>query len=225
MRAPPAGHGVCSHQEGEMGLGEVVRRVFKPWAVLLLGLLLTGIATTAAVSQYPNQYQATARLMLLLPPESERPSVNPFLDQRNGLVVLASVVSEIPYSSGAHNELTELGLESQFEVGLDPSTPVITVSVEGTDADDVTATRDWIVQRMETELLQVQQEEGAPGRHFASTRVFMAEAVPHTIGGDPTRALIGALVSGGLLSCLAAMLVARTIRGMPRHRAPEGVST
>lgn len=207
-----------------MGLGGIGRMVIRPWVVLLLGLLLTGVAAAVSAAQFPNQFQATARLLLLLPPESSRPSINPFLDQPNGLVVLASVISAIPYSDGSHLALEQLGLDSQFEIGLDPSVPVITLSVEGEDPDDVTETRDWIVARLEEELLRVQQEEAAPGRHLATSRLFMAEAEPHVVAGDTSRGVVGVLGAGCLLSVLAAAAAGRSRSRRPRHGAAEVVS-
>lgn len=185
--------------------GIMVRR----WVVLLLGLALTAGVAGLAYGAMPPRYQATARMMLLLPDDARREPGNPFLYSPNGLVVLAHYAAEILYTQSLARDIEEAGLVNSFEAGLEPREPIITVSVQGDDADRVAATRDYLVHRVEEKVLIAQTEVGAPPRHIAYVHTFMDHDLPYEIGGDRTRALVGVVAAGVLLSLVAAFAVGR----------------
>lgn len=178
----------------------------------ILGIVLSCGAAVLLINQAPNHFQATARLMLLLPPDARREPINPFLDQPNGLVVLGNVAAEIPYSDEVRDALLQLGLSNQFEVGLDPTNPIITLSVQGLRAETVEATRDWLVSRIQQELHDVQVAVMVPSRQLATAHVFMAGPA-HRIRGHISRGAAGVVAAGFLLSILLSLWLAAPRRG------------
>lgn len=192
-----------------MELRPAGRRPVPGWAVLWVGLALTLAAAVTLPALAPPQYQSTARLLLLLPPEARSTDVNPYLNLPNGLIVLSMLVAQAPDDDRARDAMAAEGLESQFEVGLDPSRPEVNISVEGTDAENVVRTRDWLVALLERELLRIQEEEGAPPRHVADTYEILAEPAADRIQGEPLRAMAGFAAGGTVLTLLAALAVER----------------
>lgn len=194
-----------------MTLGSALKVLQRRWLVILLGLLLTLGAAGYLYVNTPPRYQATARMLLLLPADSrgEEAIGSPFLYLPNGLNVLARIVSVSPTSREFKSRMVAQGLVSQYEVGVDTASPTLTVSVEGDDPANVIATRDGVITAVQDALLQIQQEENAPRQQTAHTRVYAAETVPDRISGDAMRGVIAVLAAGGLLTLLAAFVVDR----------------
>jgi capsular polysaccharide biosynthesis protein len=197
-----------------MDLGSAVRLLVRRWLVLIIGLVLTLGAAAYLYTHATPRYQATARMLLLLPGDARVADSedSPFLYLPNGLQVLAKIVATAPNSRAFHNTMTAAGLTSQYELGIDPASPTITISVEGSDAENVIATRDRVIQGVQDELLTVQRDENTPRRQLAHTRVYAIEDTPHLVQGDRTRGTLAALGIGGLITLLAAFLVDRAIQ-------------
>lgn len=203
-----------------MDIGSALRVLLRRWLVVLLGALLTLGACAYLYKTAEPRYQATARMILLLPPDARSDEEgSPFLYLPNGLNVLARVVSSAPRSREALQAMAEAGLTSQFEVGVDPSTPIFSISVEGSDPVNVLETRDWLIDFINQHLLQVQKEEGTPSRQTAHTRLYEAEDVPHRLGGDWMRSVLAALAAGGIVTLLAAFGIDGLLAALARRRA------
>jgi hypothetical protein len=185
--------------------------------VVVVGLALTLFLSFLVPTIVPRYYQATARLILLLPPEARREETNPYLNLPNGLIVLTALVAERPNSDESRALMAAEGLHSRFEIGLDPSNPVLTLSVEGTDPDNVTRTRDWLVGAMEAELTRIQVEEGAPERHVADTYAFLVEPLPDRVGGNRSRTVRAFLAAGVILTMLAGFVASRGVEWRRRR--------
>ncbi|OLT21974.1 hypothetical protein BJF81_14110 [Ornithinimicrobium sp. CNJ-824] len=186
-----------------MDVGSALRVLVRRWLVLLLGMVLTFATAVYVYDQAPPRYQATARILLLLPANARGEVVgSPFLYLPDGLNVLANIVSLTAQTSSFRAGLVEQGYASQYEIGLNDDGPVFTVSVEGTNPEDVIETRDQVVLSIQDELLRVQVEEDAPPQQVATTRVYAADPVPHHLGGDKIRGVLAVLAAGGLLTLI-----------------------
>lgn len=196
-----------------MDLGSAIRLLLRRWLVVLLGTLLTAGAAGYLYLNAEQRYQATGRMLLLLPADARGPDSvgSPFLYLPNGLNVIARIVSGAPQTHDFRQAMLDAGLTSTPLVGVDPSTPIITVSVEGTDPNDVIATRDWMLDALNEELYTLQVEEGTPVNQIAHTRIYGAEDVPLAMGGDWTRAVLGAVAAGGIVTLLAAFAIDRLL--------------
>ncbi|NLE99131.1 MAG: hypothetical protein GX596_14265 [Propionibacterium sp.] len=194
--------------------------MLRRWLVVLLGILLTGGVAGYIYMNSEPRYQATARMILLLPADARGPESHgsPFLYLPNGLNVIARIVSGAPQSSEFREAMAKEGLSSGYTVGVDPTTPILTVSTEGTDPGDVVATRDWIVEQLNEELRTLQLEEGAPPQQVAHTRVYANEDVPLALGGDWQRSVLAAGAAGGLLTLVAAFAIDRLLAVRRKHK-------
>jgi len=194
-----------------MTLASAVQVLLRRWLVIVIGLVLTLGAAGYVYLNTPPRYQATARMLLLLPSDSrgEQAIGSPFLYLPNGLNVLARIVSVTPTSREFQAALLAQGLTSQYEVGVDTTSPTITVSVEGDDPQNVIATRDGVIKAVQDDLLAIQREENAPRAQTAHTRVYAAEATPDQIAGDRMRGVLSVVAAGALLTLLAAFAIDR----------------
>lgn len=192
-----------------MDVERVLRVLLRRWLVIVIGAALSVGAAAYLYTSLSPTYRATARLLLLLPPEAEdeESDGSPFLYLPNGLDVLARVVAAAPQSVTFTESLTAQGLVATFEVAVDPASPIITIEVEGGDPQNVLATRDGVVEALEAELARVQEEEGVPERQTARARVFAAEETPTMLSGDRTRVALAVIGAGGLLTLAAAFAV------------------
>lgn len=203
-----------------MDVGSTLRVLLRRWLVLLLGTALTVGAAYYVYAETPPRYQATTRMLLLLPANARGEVVgSPFLHLPGGLNVLAEMVSLTPRASSFRADMVEQGFDSQYEIGVDEHAPVLTISVEGGDPQDVIATRDRVVATIQDELRRVQLEEQAPPQQVASTRVYAAEPTPDQMGGDRMRAVLAVLAAGGLLTLLLVFMVDRLVQVVRAHRA------
>ncbi|MCC2594613.1 hypothetical protein LKO27_14505 [Tessaracoccus sp. OS52] len=202
-----------------MDVGSALRVLLRQWLVVLIGVALTVGACAYLYKTAEPRYQATGRMLLLLPADARGPDAigSPFLYLPNGLNVLARIVSGASTGRQFRQEMAAQGLSPSFEVGVDPETPIIIISVEDTEPDNVVRTRDWLITAMNDELLKVQQEEGAPPAQTAHTRVYAAEDVPSQLGGDWTRSVLAALAAGGIVTLVAAFAIDR-LRALRRER-------
>lgn len=197
-----------------MDIGSALRVLLRRWLVVLLGVALTaGVGAYLYTNAAPN-YQATARMLLLLPPNARGAELDgsPYLYLPNGLNVLAGLVAVAPLSREFQESLVSQGFVSAYTVGVDPTTPAITVSVEGPDPDNVIATRDKLIEAILDELQRVQAEEGTPLRQTAHARIYAAEDTPRQLSGSGLRGLLALAAVGGLITLLAAFGIDRLIQ-------------
>lgn len=207
-----------------MTLGSAVKVLLRRWLLILIGLLLTLGAAGYLYLNTPPRFQATARMLLLLPADArgEEAVGSPFLFLPNGLNVLARIVATTPTSQDFRSQMIDRGLSSQYEVGVDPTSPTLTVSVEGSDPENVIATRDGVIAAMQADLLRVQQEESAPVNQTAHARVYAAENTPEQISGDRMRGVLAVGGAGALLTLLVAFLIDRLIHARKARKKRLG---
>lgn len=187
-----------------MNLGSAIAVLLRRWLVVLLGLALTLGAAAYLYRSTPPSYQSTASLLLLLPADA-RGSENvgsPYLYLPSGLNVMARLVAGAPNRREAREELAAAGVASSFQVGVDPTTPILNVSAEGGDPENVVLTRDLVVELLRGELLTMQEEEGVPPWQTAHTRLYNNDDVPQQLGGEWRRAVLAAMAAGGLATLL-----------------------
>lgn len=212
-----------------MDLGSAVRLLLRRWWVLVVGVVLTLGVTGYFYTQAQPRYQATANMILLLQPDARgaEEAGSPFLYLPNGLITLASIVVVGPESREFRQSLFQQGLTSQFELGVQVGSPIISVSVEGTDPANVIATRDKVIEGLQEELAAVQKEEQTPERQIAHTRVYGSEDVPTLLSGDRLRGILVAMAVGGLLTLMVAFAVDRLalMIGARRRRRKEARQT
>lgn len=207
-----------------MEFGSALSLLLRRWLVVLVGAALTLGAAAYVYTSTAATYRATANLLLVLPNDAAGPDEvdrgNPFLYLPDELNVLARVVSSASVSRSFQDDMESRGLTSPYEVGLDPTTPVINVGVEGPDPANVLATRNGVVKAIQRELRRVQKEEAVPARQLASVRVFAAENRAVRLGGTATRGVIAVIAAGGLITLLAAFGIDRILearRGRSRR--------
>lgn len=204
-----------------MDLGSAVKVLLRRWIVVLLGLLVTVAGAGYLYLTAPPSYTAGARMLLLLPPNARGAEAvgSPFLYLPDGLNVIGRLVSVSATTREFRTAMAAEGLRSSYQVTVDPQNPIVVIAVEGTDPDDVLATRDWMVEALQRELLDVQVEEGAPEAQIAHARVFAAEERAVEQGNPRLREVLGVLGVGGIVTLLAAFGIDRLLQRRSARRA------
>lgn len=203
-----------------MDFGSTAKVLLRRWLVVLIGLAVTLGACAYLYRTADPSYRSDGRLLLLLPANARGDDSigSPYLYMPSGLNVLAKIAVVTPNSRSFRADLEAQGYIAGYELGVDPTTPIIIVGVEGADPEAVLATRDRVIQAVQQELARIQQEEDVPVNQMAHARVFDAQDVPAALGGDWTRAVLAAGAAGGLLTLLAAFTVDRLMA----RRGPGG---
>lgn len=215
-----------------MDLGEALRALLRRWLILLAGLLLTGGAAAWVYLETPVSYQSSGQVLVLLPPNANSPEVatNPFLYLPNGLNVLARVVAVSPTTPQFRRSMIESGFRSQYELTVETGGSMVTFSAEGTDPENVVATRDELMRRFSTELDQVQDEEGAPDRQRAHTRQLSMSDQATPMAGDRLRAVAMVGAAGVVLTLILTLVLDRWLLRRARRKhaarmAPDPAAT
>lgn len=211
-----------------MNLGSLVGVLLGHWRVVLLGLVITVGLSVYLYNSTPPSHQATGRILLLLPADAQsRGEVDetgsPFLYLPPGLNVLARVAVSAPDSREFVAEMEAKGLTSEFEVGVDFTEPIISVSVEGQNPDRVLATRDAVLDSIEEELLRVQTEVQTPTRQLAHAKIFATEDTPELMSGSRTRGSLSVVAAGGLVTLVAVLVIDRRFH-RPKGRRAKGAN-
>lgn len=189
-----------------MDLGGTVRVLLRRWLVVLIGLLLTLGAAASLHYSAPPRYQSEARMLLLLPADARGPGSDgsPYLYLPSGLNVISGLVVGAVNNRQFREDVADRGFIPNFEVGTDGSVPIITVTVAGPDAQLVIDTRDYVVSAIQEELEIMQREEDVPAYQMAHLRIYDADDIPNRLGGNATRAVLGTLAAGAVITLIAA---------------------
>lgn len=192
-----------------MELSSTFRLLLRRWLVLLIGIVATSAAGAYVFNTTPPSYVSGARMLLLLPNNARGPDAigSPFLYLPSGLDVMARLLSGSVVTRDFQEAKAAAGLSAAVVVTVDNRSPMLNITVTGSDTDDVIATRDWVVDRLQKDLLQIQVEEGAPREQIAHGRVFGAENVPRPSGRTWLRPVLVVAAVGAVATLLAAVAI------------------
>lgn len=150
-----------------MYLSDTLRVLARRWWLVALGAMATVAAGGYTLVSVPTQYQADAQVLLLPPPHPPVGSKrsNPYLEVRQGLVLLASLVAADVKVPELKDQLVSEGVSSDFSINVFPdSGPIIAVTAVDADQEAAVRARDRLATEITSRIVSLQRAENVAER-------------------------------------------------------------
>lgn len=200
-----------------MDFVDALRVLGRRWLVVLLGVLVTGGAGFYAITVVPTEYQARAQYVLLLPSGATGVNnpTNPYINLNSGLIFVTALIASDLGTKDVARSLVKGGFESDYSVAQSTSGgPSLDVVVNGTDPDDVLATRNELLGRFDEELDSLQDVVGIPDRQLIFSRTNAVDPVAEVVPGAKKKALVLIAAVGMIVT----LIMAFSMDGLLRRR-------
>lgn len=206
--------------------GGVIAAAWRRWPFVVVGAILTLIASAAASLLVPAQHAVTARVLLLPPPAPEQSVRNPYL-ALGGLGPAASVLAATMSAAEGSRVLQQAGVTGDYTISPDYiiEGPVLLVEVEGETAQAALATLDVIVDQAPRTLRELQAQVGVPSSSSITATVISRDAQPVLVRRGQVRAVLVAAALGGAGTLLGVSLLDSLLLLRRQRRAADVASS
>lgn len=204
-----------------MYFGDALRVLRRRWYILLAGLVIIGGMVGLVIKNVATEYQASGQLLLVLPLNQEGGEVptNPFLNLPSGLTTAATLVATTVSSTDVRNELRAAGLTSEYSVAVNPGTgPLLIIQAADTDPAEAVATRNGVMNRLDSELARLQGDIAVPESQVIHARANNVSANADALPGSKIRALAAVGAVGLTVTLAITFLTDRLLRSLSRRR-------
>lgn len=197
-----------------MDLAAVIRSLLRRWYVVLAGLLITGAAGYAVLTQIPPTYTASGTV-LLLPPTATVEGENPLL-QLGGLEQPASLVVAYLAGSSARAEFAETFPTAEYDIVVDPLSrgPLLVVTMQDVTEQGTMDALQALLDQVPATLDLLQDDVAAPAVARLGSTPLTVDVEPTVSSKDALRAVVVVGVGGIALT----LLLAVGIDGVSRQR-------
>ena len=141
------------------------RLLLRRWITCLAGLLLVAAACWAVSERVAIDHAATSQMLFILPPDAsgaETPT-NPYLNLQQGLVTTGGLVASNLSTKDAQRELAADGDTADYTISSVPEAgPLIEIRSTDPDPAIALATRDELMDRVDSALAELQTEAASP---------------------------------------------------------------
>jgi hypothetical protein len=202
-------------------VGDVVRVLARRWFVLGVGLLATGYLGWYVVNHAGTDYQASAQMVLLLPPEASGVTtpMNPYLNLPGGLSTVGALAAGHVMTHDAELALAADGFTAEYDVALSPGTgPLLVITTKAKDPAQALATRDQVMKEIAQTVATMQQDLDIPARQVISTQSSNVGSQAEVLPGSRLRALVGTV---GAAMLVLLVIVFALDRAMPAKTSPS----
>lgn len=202
---------------------QVLKRQWKAW---LAGLLITALAAAGAFLLVKPKYLASSDNLMLLPTQSgvniQPYQANPYLNISAGLTVTAETMIQAMNGDATMDALTQEGAVGKYTaVGFMGDAPLVTLQVEASSDQDAMKGLNLYGEQLRKQLAQLQQQAQVPPEQIISAVPVRYPVASTKDTGSRTRALIGVIAVGAILSIFAAFLAEQRRRNRIRAHAHE----
>jgi capsular polysaccharide biosynthesis protein len=202
---------------------QVLKRQWKAW---LAGLLITAVAAAGAFLLVKPKYVATSDNLMLLPTQSgvnvQPYQANPYLNISAGLTVTAETMIQAMNGDATLDALTQEGAVGKYTaIGFMGDAPLVTLQVEAGSDQDAMRGLNLYGEQLRKQLAQLQQQAQVPPEQIISAVPVRYPVASTKDSGSRTRALIGVIAVGAILSIFAAFLAEQRRRNRVRAQARE----
>lgn len=207
-----------------MYLIDALKLLLRRWLVVLLGLIATGGACAYVLDNVGPDYQASSQMLFLLPPKASGPETptNPYLNLQSGLATAASLVAGEVSTKDTRRDLAAAGMKAEYAVSLTPGAgPLLLITAKSKDPALAVATRDAVMNLVDTKLAEMQAAVDVPPLQVISTSRSSVSRSAERLSGSRLRALAGTGGAGMAAVLLAAFAVDR-IRRRPTAGGAAG---
>jgi capsular polysaccharide biosynthesis protein len=202
---------------------QVLKRQWKAW---LAGLLITALAAAGAFLLVKPKYVASSDNLMLLPTQSgvnvQPYQANPYLNISAGLTVTAETMIQAMNGDATLDSLTQEGAVGKYTaVGFMGDAPLVTLQVEAGSDQDAMKGLNLYGEQLRKQLAQLQQQAQVPPEQIISAVPVRYPVASTKDSGSRTRALIGVIAVGAILSIFTAFLAEQRRRNRMRAQARE----
>ena len=202
---------------------QVLKRQWKAW---LAGLLITALAAAGAFLLVKPKYVASSDNLMLLPTQSgvnvQPYQANPYLNISAGLTVTAETMIQAMNGDATLDSLTQEGAVGKYTaVGFMGDAPLVTLQVEAGSDQDAMKGLNLYGEQLRKQLAQLQQQAQVPPEQIISAVPVRYPVAATKDAGSRTRALIGVIAVGAILSIFTAFLAEQRRRNRVRASARE----
>ncbi len=202
---------------------QVLKRQWKAW---LAGLLITALAAAGAFLLVKPKYLASSDNLMLLPTQSgvniQPYQANPYLNISAGLTVTAETMIQAMNGDATMDALAQEGAVGKYTaVGFMGDAPLVTLQVEASSDQDAMQGLNLYGEQLRKQLAQLQQQAQVPPEQIISAVPVRYPVASTKDTGSRTRALIGVIAVGAILSIFAAFLVEQRRRNRVRAHSRE----
>jgi capsular polysaccharide biosynthesis protein len=202
---------------------QVLKRQWKAW---LAGLLITALAAAGAFLLVKPKYVASSDNLMLLPTQSgvnvQPYQSNPYLNISAGLTVTAETMIQAMNGDATLDALTQEGAVGKYTaVGFMGDAPLVTLQVEAASDQDAMKGLNLYGEQLRKQLAQLQQQAQVPPEQIISAVPIRYPVASTKDSGSRTRALIGVIAVGAILSIFTAFLAEQRRRNRVRAQARE----
>lgn len=205
-----------------MDLWQVARIILRRFYVFLPIAVAAFLVASATSGRINPEYTASASAIVVGPAVAkdvgtgELQPINPYLNFSGSLSTTAQAIPLLVGSSTNRAQLRSEGLISNYFIGSDNRSPLITITAGGPDPDVAMATVERVV-RMATDELQLQQERlTVPADSLISLQVLSPAGVPTADTGGRDRVQMVIVAIG--LAVAAAASIAFEVLAQRRRR-------
>ena len=202
---------------------QVLKRQWKAW---LAGLLITALAATGAFLLVKPKYTATSDNLMLLPTQSgvnvQPYQANPYLNMSAGLTVTAETMIQAMNGDATLDALTQEGAVGKYSaIGFMGDAPIVTLQVDAGSDQDAMRGLNLYGEQLRKQLASLQQQAQVPTDQLISATAVRYPVASTKDTGSRTRALIGVIAVGAILSIFSAFLVEQRRRNRMHADARE----
>ena len=192
------------------GLWASITVLLRRWPVVVIGLLLTGAAAYGVYKVVPVTYTATGSLLLDVPdPPVATPGTTVFVNPVIGSKpYVGDLVSTLMADPSAQEGVLERGGSGTFttSIGLGEAA-LVQISTKGDTPSEAIDTWNAAAKETESQLLQLQEEKGAPDDQLVTISPITAPVDAVKESGSRMRAVVVTIVVGVVLTLLLAFAV------------------
>lgn len=204
---------------------QVLKRQWKAW---LAGLLITALAAAGAFILVKPKYTASSDNLMLLPTQSgvnvQPYQANPYLNISAGLTVTAETMIQAMNGDATLDALTQEGAAGKYSaIGFQGDAPLVTLQVDASSDQEAMRGLNLYSEQLRKQLAQLQQQAQVPPDQLISAVAVRYPVAATKDSGSRTRALIGVIAVGAILSIFAAFLAEQRRRNRMRSAAQHRV--
>jgi hypothetical protein len=181
-----------------------VRALRRWWPVVVIGVILTAMATVFVASKVPERYSASGSVVLLH--AADRGKTNPYATFDSSLLVTSDALLTVVNSDATKARLQEQGADPNYTVVRATTAPFLTASVTTTDEAQAVRTVRLVLQAISDELVDRQERIGADPQNFISADSLTVPTRATVVLNARVRAA-GAVVGLGLVLTFSAAIL------------------
>jgi hypothetical protein len=212
---------------------DMLRIAGRHLVIIWVGLVATGIVAGYLVSQVEPEYEATASVLLLSPPQvvtDDGPrDVNP-LENPGGVVTTATALVDVMESTRFADHLEAAGLVADYKVEVTPGGAILVVRTAANNELAAYEGLGLVIDEMRGELANIQRRAGIAESTWIRAEVLSSPTEATPVSGSRLRVLLVGVGVGVVATYMLASLADRLygdrkfIRGRRERRRARQAS-